>query len=193
MAASIRTWRGVAPRLGERVYIDPDAIVIGQVTVGDDSSFWPRTIARGDTNTITIGARTSVQDGCVLHVTHAGKTAPAGFPLLIGDDVTIGHNATLHGCTVGSRCLIGIGSIVLDGARVDDEVIVGAGALVPPGMHCERGGLYVGTPARRLRELRPAEIESFTYSSHYYVRLKDEHMTAASQPPAGGAGSATVR
>ena len=120
MALSIRTWRGVAPRLGERVYVDPDAILIGQVTVGDDSSFWPRAIARGDTNTITIGARTSVQDGCVLHVTHAGKTAPAGFPLLIGDDVTIGHNATLHGCTVGSRCLNGIGSIILDGVRVDE-------------------------------------------------------------------------
>ena len=190
---SIRPFQQHTPTLGARAFVDRSAVVIGDVEIGADSSIWPLTVIRGDMHRIRIGARTSVQDGCVLHITHAGPFNPEGFPLLIGDDVTIGHNATLHGCTVGSRCLIGIGSIVLDGARVDDEVIVGAGALVPPGMHCERGGLYVGTPARRLRELRPAEIESFTYSSHYYVRLKDEHMTAASQPPAGGAGSATVR
>jgi len=176
---NIRTWRDLAPRLGQRVYVDPAAIVIGQVTVGDDSSFWPRAIARGDTNTITIGARTSVQDACVLHVTHAGRTAPGGFALVIGDDVTIGHAATLHGCTVGDRCLIGIGAILLDGSRVDAEVIIGAGTLVPPGMHCTRGGLYVGSPARRVRELRPLEREGFTYSSHYYVRLKDEYLASA--------------
>ena len=179
MAVSIRTWRGIAPQLGQRVYVDPDAIVIGQVTVGDDSSFWPAAVVRGDTNTITIGARTSVQDGSVLHVTHAGRIAPAGFPLVIGDDVTIGHNVTLHGCTIGNRCVIGIGSIVLDGARVDDEVIIGAGTLLPPGMHCARGGLYVGSPARRLRELKPAELDGFTYSSNYYVRMKDEYIAAA--------------
>lgn len=176
---SIRTWRGIAPSLGRRVYVDSAAIVIGQVTIGDDSSFWPGAITRGDTNTITIGARTSVQDRCVLHVTHAGRPAPAGFALMIGDDVTIGHSATLHGCTVGNRCLIGIGAILLDGSRIDDEVIVGAGTLVPPGMHCRRGGVYVGSPARRVRELKPSELEGFTYTSHYYVRLKDEYLAAA--------------
>jgi carbonic anhydrase/acetyltransferase-like protein (isoleucine patch superfamily) len=178
MATSIRTWRGIAPEFGQRVYVDADAIVIGQVKVGDDSSFWPGAVVRGDTNTIAIGARTSVQDACVLHVTHAGKIAPAGHALMIGDDVTIGHRVTMHGCTVGNRCLIGIGSILLDGVRVDDEVIIGAGALVTPGMHCARRGLYVGSPARRMRELKAAEIEAFSYQSHYYVRMKDEYLAA---------------
>jgi carbonic anhydrase/acetyltransferase-like protein (isoleucine patch superfamily) len=120
-----------------------------------------------------------VQDGCVLHVTHARDAVPGGYSLTIGDDVTIGHRAVLHGCVVGNRCLIGMGSIVLDGVRVDDEVIIGAGAVVAPRTHCERGGLYVGSPARRVRELKAAEIESLAYMAQHYVRIKDEYLRNA--------------
>jgi carbonic anhydrase/acetyltransferase-like protein (isoleucine patch superfamily) len=179
MSSNVRAWRGVLPRFGARVYIDAAAVVIGQVTAGDDSSFWPGAVARGDVHTIAVGARTSVQDGCVLHVTHARDAVPGGHALVIGDDVTIGHRAILHGCTIGNRCLIGMGSIVLDGARVDDDVIIGAGAVVAPRTHCASGGLYVGSPARRVRELKPAELESFTYMSYHYVRVKDEYLGAA--------------
>lgn len=179
MSGNVRSWRGIWPRFGARVYVDGAAVVIGQVTVGDDSSFWPGAVARGDVNTIAIGARTSVQDGCVLHVTHRRDTLPEGCSLTIGDDVTIGHRAVLHGCVVGNRCLIGMGSIVLDGARIDDDVIIGAGAVVAPRTHCERGGLYVGSPARRVRELKPAELESLPYMAHHYVRVKDEYLRDA--------------
>ena len=106
----MRTFDGKNPVLGQRVYVDESAVVIGRVTLGDDASVWPMSVARGDVNTITIGARTNIQDGSVLHVTHDGPYTPGGTPLVIGDDVTVGHKVTLHACAVGNRCLIGIGS-----------------------------------------------------------------------------------
>jgi carbonic anhydrase/acetyltransferase-like protein (isoleucine patch superfamily) len=176
VSGNIRPWRGILPALGARVYVDPAAIVIGQVAVGDDSSFWPGAVARGDVNTITIGARTSVQDGSVLHVTHAGPYNPAGHALVIGDDVTIGHRAVLHGCAVGSRCLIGMGAIVMDGVVVPDEVVIGGGALVTPGTRLETRSLYVGSPARRARALSEREIAQLAYSAAWYVKVKDEYL-----------------
>lgn len=174
--SAIRTYRGTAPQLAERVFVDRSAVVIGDVELGDDSSVWPFALIRGDMHRIRIGARTSVQDGSVLHITHAGPFNPDGFPLLIGDDVTIGHKVTLHGCTLGNRILVGMGSIVMDGVVVEDEVVIGAGSLVPPGKRLESGYLYVGSPVKQARPLSDKEKAFFTYSAANYVKLKDLHI-----------------
>jgi len=141
---STRTFQGHTPTLGERVFVDPSAVLIGDIEIGEDSSVWPLTVIRGDMHRIRIGQRTSIQDGSVLHITHAGPFNPDGFPLTIGDEVTVGHKVTLHGCTLGNRILVGMGSILMDGAVVEDDVIIGAGSLVPPGKTLESGFLYVG-------------------------------------------------
>ncbi|MCJ1885583.1 gamma carbonic anhydrase family protein [Pseudomonas sp. LA21] len=173
---TIRTFQGKTPSLGERVFVDASAVVIGDVEIGADSSVWPLVTIRGDMHRIRIGARTSVQDGSVLHITHAGPFNPDGFPLTLGDDVTVGHKVLLHGCTVGSRILVGMGSIVMDGAVIEDEVILGAGSLVPPGKVLESGYLYVGSPVKKARPLTDKERAFFTYSAANYVKLKDQHI-----------------
>jgi len=175
---AIRPYQGVAPALGARVYVDPQAAVIGRVTLGDDVSIWPMAVLRGDVNTIRLGARSNVQDGCVLHVTHDGPYSPGGLPLVVGDDVTVGHHAVLHACTLGSRILVGMGAIVLDGAIVEDEVIIGAGALVPPRKRLPARTLWVGNPARLLRELAAEELAQFTYLARHYLRIKDGYRGA---------------
>lgn len=173
---SIRIYNKTLPQCGSRVFIDPSAVVIGDVHLGDDCSVWPNAVIRGDMHHIRIGARTSVQDGSVLHITHASSFNPDGYPLSIGDDVTIGHQVLLHGCTIGSRVLIGMASIVMDGARIDDDVILGAGSLVSPGKHLQSGYLYVGRPAQQVRALTEQEMAFFTYTAGNYVRLKDEYL-----------------
>jgi carbonic anhydrase/acetyltransferase-like protein (isoleucine patch superfamily) len=174
----IRPFRGKQPALGQAVFVDPTAVVIGDVELGDDCSVWPQTVIRGDMHRIRIGARTSIQDGSVLHITHAGPFNPDGYPLQIGDDVTVGHKVLLHGCSVGSRVLIGMGSIVMDGAVVEDEVILGAGSLVPAQRTLESGYLYMGSPAKQVRPLTEKELSFFTYTAGNYVKLKDEHIAA---------------
>ncbi|WP_317932811.1 gamma carbonic anhydrase family protein [Halioxenophilus sp. WMMB6] len=178
MTNSIRALRGIEPKLGERVYVDPAAVVIGDVELGDDVSVWPCTVVRGDMHRIRIGARTSVQDNSTLHITHAGPFNPDGWPLTIGEDVTIGHGVTLHGCTIGNQVLIGIGSTVLDGAVVEDKVVIGAGSLVPPGKRLVSGYLYMGSPVEQRRPLKEKELNFFTYTAGNYVRLKDEYLAA---------------
>lgn len=173
---TIRTYQGKAPSLGERVFVDASAVVIGDVEIGADSSVWPLVTIRGDMHRIRIGARTSVQDGSVLHITHAGPFNPDGFPLTIGDEVTIGHKVLLHGCSIGSRILVGMGSIVMDGAVIEDEVILGAGSLVPPGKTLESGFLYVGSPVKKVRPLTDKERAFFGYTAGNYVKLKDQHI-----------------
>lgn len=173
---SVRSYRGMAPRLGARVLVDPSSVVLGDVDIGDDSSIWPQVAVRGDMHRIRIGARTSIQDGSVLHITHAGPYNPDGWPLIIGDDVTVAHGVILHGCHIGNRVLIGMGSIVMDGAVVEDDVVIGANALVPPGKRLESGWLYTGSPARPKRELSQKERDYFRYSADNYVRLKDHHI-----------------
>lgn len=173
---SVRTFRGKTPQLGARVFIDPSAVVLGDVEIGDDSSVWPCTVIRGDMHHIRIGARTSIQDGSVLHITHASDFNPAGHPLTVGDDVTVGHSVNLHGCTLGNRILVGIGSTILDGVVVEDEVIIGAGSVVPPGKRLESGYLYVGAPVKQARPLKESEKAFFTYSAGNYVKLKDEYL-----------------
>jgi carbonic anhydrase/acetyltransferase-like protein (isoleucine patch superfamily) len=175
---NIRPYRNQLPRLGAKVYVDPAAVVIGDVELGDDVSLWPFTVARGDVNYIRIGARTNVQDGSVLHVTHDGPYTPGGFPLLIGADVTIGHGAILHACTVEDACLIGMRATILDGAVVRTHAMVGAGAVVTPGKIVGAGELWVGNPARCVRKLTGAQIEQLHYSAMHYVRLKDENLAA---------------
>ncbi|HEY7641030.1 MAG TPA: gamma carbonic anhydrase family protein [Steroidobacteraceae bacterium] len=173
---SIRTYRNITPVLGARVYVDPAAVVIGRVKIGDDSSIWPAAVVRGDVHDIEIGARTSIQDGSVLHVTHDGPYSPGGRALSVGSDVTVGHRVTLHACTIGNKCLVGMGSVVLDNVVTEDFVMIGAGSVVPPGKRLEARSLYVGSPARKVRDLTQAEIDFFTYSATQYVQLKDEYL-----------------
>jgi carbonic anhydrase/acetyltransferase-like protein (isoleucine patch superfamily) len=172
----IRPYLDAMPRLGANVYVDPAAVVIGDVEVGDDSSIWPCAVARGDVHYVRIGARTNIQDGAVLHVTHDGEYTPGGFPLVIGDDVTIGHGAIVHACTVKDACLIGMNATVLDGAVVNRHAMIGAGAVVSPGKIVGEGELWVGNPARRVRMLSDQEIERLYYSARHYVKLKDRYL-----------------
>lgn len=173
---AIRKFQGREPQLGARVLVDESAVVIGDVVLGDDSSVWPCVVIRGDMHKIRIGQRTSVQDGSVLHITHASAYNPAGHALLIGDDVTVGHSVCLHGCTIGNRVLIGIGSTILDGAIVEEEVVIGAGSLVPPGKRLESGFMYMGTPVKQIRPLKDSERSFFCYSANNYVKLKDDYL-----------------
>jgi carbonic anhydrase/acetyltransferase-like protein (isoleucine patch superfamily) len=174
--AHIRTYLKHQPLIGHRVWIDPDATVIGQVRIGDDASIWPRAVVRGDVNTISIGARTNIQDGTICHVTHDGPYSPGGFPLELGDDITVGHAAVLHACRIGHRCLIGMGAVVMDGAVIDEDVMLAAGSLVSPGKHLKSGWLYRGRPAEAVRALTDRELEMLRYSADNYVRLKDQYL-----------------
>lgn len=173
---SVRKFNDKQAKIGKSVFIDASAVVIGDVTLGDDVSIWPTTVVRGDVESIVIGEGSNVQDGSVLHVTHAGTYTGQGYPLTIGKGVTIGHRAVVHACTVGDYCLIGIGAIILDGAVLEDYVMLGAGALVPPGRKLESGYLYVGTPARQVRPLNESEKEFLEYSSKQYIQLKNEYL-----------------
>ena len=173
-----RPYRGIRPRLAPGVYIDPAAVVIGDVVLGRDVSIWPMAVVRGDVNYIRNGARSNVQDGSVLHVTRPYPGSDAGWPLLIGEDVVIAHKVTVHGCTIGNRVLVGIGAIVLDGVVVEDEVMIGAGSVVTPGKRLTSGGLYLGNPARRVRDLTDAERARIPVMAGFYVDLKNEF-----QPP----------
>jgi len=173
----IRSYLSHQPSIGDNTYVDEAAVIIGQVSVGRDCSIWPFASIRGDMHHIQIGDRTSVQDGCVLHITHAGQFNPHGFPLTIGNDVTIGHKAILHGCTVHDACLVGMGSIVMDGAIIESEVILGAGSLVPPGKILESGYLWVGSPVIKKRPLSSDEIAYIRYSAANYVALKNSYLT----------------
>ena len=173
---SIEKFENIIPTIHDSVYIHEQSLVIGDVVIGADSSVWPFSVIRGDVNSIRIGERTNVQDHSVLHVTHDGPYRPGGYSLEIGDDVTIGHRVTLHGCQIANRCLIGMGATVMDGAVLHDNVILGAGSLVTPGKELEGGYLWMGQPARKVRALEESEIESLQYSAQHYVRLKNRYI-----------------
>jgi carbonic anhydrase/acetyltransferase-like protein (isoleucine patch superfamily) len=173
---TLRDYQGVIPELGQRVYIDPAATVIGDVHLGDDASVWPGAVLRGDVHRIRVGARSNIQDGAIVHVTHDGPYTPGGHPCLIGADVTIGHGAVVHACTLEDACLVGMHATILDGAVIRRHAFVGAGALVPPGKVVGEGELWLGNPARCVRVLDAEAIEQLHYSAAHYVRLKDQYL-----------------
>ena len=190
---NIRPYKDAMPRLAGGVYVDPAAQVIGDVEIGEDASLWPGAVVRGDVHYIRIGARTSIQDGAILHVTHDGPYTPGGFPLRVGADVTVGHGAILHACTVGDACLIGMHATLMDGAVIGRHAIIGAGTLVPPGKEVGEGELWLGNPARRVRKLDAAEIERLYYSARHYVKLKNDYLAAAARDGTAAAGRAPER
>jgi carbonic anhydrase/acetyltransferase-like protein (isoleucine patch superfamily) len=173
---SVRRFGNHQPVIHPSVYIDERALVLGEVSIGVDSSVWPMTVVRGDVNSISIGERTNIQDGSVLHVTHDSEYAEGGMPLVVGSDVTVGHKVILHACHIEDGCLIGMGAIVLDGAVIRTGAMIAAGALVPPGKMLEGGYLYVGAPVKQARELTEKEKRFLQYSAAHYVRLKNRHL-----------------
>ena len=173
---AIRPYKGILPKLGARVYVDPAASVIGDVELEDDVSVWPGTVVRGDVNTIRIGARTNLQDGTIVHVTHDGPYTAGGCPTRIGADVTIGHAAVIHACTIEDACLVGMHATILDGAVVKKHGFVGAGAVVSPGKTVGEAELWLGNPARFVRRLSERELEQLHYSAEHYLRLKDAYL-----------------
>lgn len=178
-SGSIRSYRNQLPVLGEGVFVDAAAVVIGDVVLGDDVGIWPQCAVRGDVNSIRVGARTNVQDGAILHCSRRSPKVPEGHPLTVGDDVSVGHGAILHGCHLANRIIVGMGAIVMDAACVDSDVIIAAGSLVTPGKHLESGWLYAGSPARPMRMLSDEDLELILENSRSYVGLKDEQLVAA--------------
>ncbi|SFO02243.1 gamma carbonic anhydrase family protein [Xenorhabdus japonica] len=181
MSTVLRQYLNFYPKVGQKVLLDPSSVVIGDVRLADDVSIWPLVVIRGDVNYVSIDSRTNIQDGSVLHVTHKSPDNPNGFPLIIGEDVTIGHKTMLHGCKIGNRVLVGMGSILLDGVTIEDDVVIGAGSLIPLGKKLESGYLYVGSPAKQVRKLKPEELEGLLYSANNYVRWKDNYLSAQSE------------
>ncbi|MEZ5536480.1 MAG: gamma carbonic anhydrase family protein [Thiolinea sp.] len=172
---TIKKFGDHTPAIHPSAYVDEMAYVSGQSTLAEHSSVWPMAVLRGDVNSISVGKRSNIQDGAVLHVTHDGPfTRPGGIPLVIGDDVTVGHKAVLHACTIGDRCLIGMNATVLDGAIIGDETIIAAGSLVPPGKQLESGYLWTGSPVKKARPLTEKERAWFTYSAEHYVKLAQQ-------------------
>lgn len=176
MSSNIRSFKNIVPTIAASSYIDAAACVIGDVVIGEETSVWPMVAIRGDVNSIRIGDRTNIQDGSVLHVTHQGPLSPEGNALYIGSDVTIGHGAVIHACTIEDECLVGMGSVVLDGAIIEKGAMVGAGSVVSPGKTLQGGYLYLGSPARQVRELNQKEKDFLRYSSQHYVNLMNEYL-----------------
>jgi carbonic anhydrase/acetyltransferase-like protein (isoleucine patch superfamily) len=165
----IRTYRGHVPQIAATAYVDPQAVVIGDVVIGEHSSVWPCTVIRGDVHSIRIGARCSIQDGSVLHVQHDE------YGLTLGDGITVGHNVILHGCTIGSRCLIGMGSIILNGAKVGEGSIIAAGALIPERMEVPPGSVVMGAPGKIRRQTTPADLDAIDRNAARYVEYSELH------------------
>lgn len=165
----IRSFEGKSPAIHESAYVTDDAIVIGDVTIGDRSSVWFGSVVRGDVNFIRIGARTNIQDATVIHVN--SKT----HPTILEDEITVGHRVTLHGCHVESGCLIGIGSIILDGARIGRNSLVAAGSLVTPNTIIPPCSMVMGAPAKVRRELSPEELDHLSRSWQHYVELAETY------------------
>ncbi len=164
---TIRPYQGKLPEIAKSAYIDDASIIIGDVKIGEDSSIWPLTVVRGDVNYIRIGARTNIQDGSVLHVMRDE------YPLILGDDVTVGHAVCLHGCTIANRCLIGMGSIILNGVTIGEGSIVAAGALILERTVIPPGSLVVGHPAKIKRQLTGIDQASIDEYARRYVAYKN--------------------
>ena len=172
---TIRKFKDFSPDIHAKAYVDESAIVIGDVSIKEESSIWPKTVIRGDVQKVMIGARTNIQDGSILHVTSSNEFTPGGIPLDIGNDVTIGHGAILHACKVEDLCLIGTGAIILDGAIIKSNSMLAAGSLVSPNKIIESGILYKGSPAKPVRDLTEKEMKYIAFSSEHYVRVMRDH------------------
>ena len=171
MKKNIRAYLDHTPKIDASCYVDELSIVIGDVHLAANVSVWPFAVIRGDVNHIRIGQNSNVQDHAMLHVSHKKADKPEGSPLIIGEDVTVGHGVTLHGCTIGNRVLLGINTIVLDDVIIEDDVMIGAGSLVPPRKRLESGYLYVGSPVQKVRPLTDKEKEFLPYSARHYVKV----------------------
>ena len=172
----IRKFKDFTPSIGKRVFVDTQATVIGDVYLGDDVSIWPQSVIRGDINPITIGKRTNIQDGSIVHVTHKSQYSD-GCECHIGSDVTIGHGCIIHACTIEDMALVGMGSVILDGTTISKKVIIGAKSLVPSGKTLESGYLYMGSPCKKIRPLKDGELEFLKYSATHYVNTKNDFLS----------------
>lgn len=181
----IKSFENQTPSIADTAYIDASAVVIGNVTIGDRSSVWPMVVIRGDVNTIKIGARCNLQDGVVIHVNHVGPFNPEGDAFTMGDDVTVGHRALLHGCDIGDRCLIGMAACIMDRVVIEPDVFVAAGSLVIPGTVLKSGYLWMGSPAKQVRELTDKEKEKILYSAEYYAKLGARYLIPSPLPGKG--------
>lgn len=170
MPALIKPFEGVTPKIAADAFIAETAVVIGAVEIGAESSIWYGCVLRGDSNSIKIGARTNIQDGTIIHVNHEREGA-AGTKTTIGSDVTVGHMALLHACTLENGSFVGMKACVMDGVVVESGAMVAAGALVTPGKRVKRGELWAGSPAKLMRPLSEKEIAYFAYSARHYAEL----------------------
>ena len=178
---NIRIYNNKSPQIGNNCYIDTSSVIIGNVTIGDDSSIWCNSVIRGDVSFIKIGKNTNIQDLTMLHVTHYRLDLDIkDKPLIIGDNVTIGHNCCLHACNILDNVLIGMGSTVLDGAIINSNIIVGAGSVVTSNKTLQSGYLYYGNPLKQIRPLTKEEISFIQYSADHYVKLKNVYINANS-------------
>ncbi|MFQ6023125.1 MAG: gamma carbonic anhydrase family protein [Acidiferrobacterales bacterium] len=180
---TIRSYKDIMPTIASSAYVDETAVVIGDVVIGEDSSLWPMCSVRGDTNFIRIGARTSIQDGTIIHVTHAYSAVPDGYPVIIGNDVTVGHKVMVHGCTIEDLVLIGMDSTILDGALIRSHVLLAAGSLVTEGQELEGGYLWLGRPAKKVRPITDEEQTWFEYVANHYVELKNDYTKPLGKGP----------
>lgn len=171
---TIRSFKNIQPILSKGAYVDQDAVVIGDVHLGEHSSVWPCAVIRGDVNSIRIGDYTNIQDNSVLHTTHQHHENP-GSPLFIGNYVTVGHSVVLHGCTIQDFCLIGMKTVILDNVIIEPYVVIGAGSVVSPNKCLESGYLYLGSPAKKVRALTEKEKAFLKYSAEHYATLKDNY------------------
>ena len=172
----IRKFKDFTPSIGKRVFVDIQATVIGDVCLGDDASIWPQSVIRGDINPITVGKRTNIQDGSIVHATHKSQYSD-GYECHIGSDVTIGHGCIIHACTIEDMALVGMGSVILDGTTISKKVIIGAKSLVPSGKTLESGYLYMGSPCKKIRPLKDDELEFLKYSATHYVNTKNDFLS----------------
>lgn len=176
MMNNIRSYQASSPIIDSSCYIDPSAVVIGKVKIAKNSSLWCNVVVRGDVSHIDIGENTNIQDMSILHVTHYNPGISTEYPLIIGANVTIGHNCCIHACTIKDNVLIGMSTTILDGAIIEANILIGAGSFIPKGKHLISGYLYYGNPIRQIRELTVAEIEFLTYSAHHYVKLMQSYI-----------------
>lgn len=175
----IRTFQGIKPTIPQSCFIEDTAVIIGDVVMGDECSAWFHAVIRGDVNYIRIGNRTNVQDLCMLHVTHDTH------PLIIGDDVTIGHHVVLHGCTIQDRVLVGMGAIIMDGAVIGEDSVVGAGALVTEGTIVPSKSLILGSPAKVKRPVTEQELAWIRESAQNYIRYSRQYLSGPDKPRPG--------